>query len=410
MDHTNAPILETTISKQNTHTESLRRPSRSDDKGMDDQHGDLTRIKSIAQQMSPLREFFFVGILCGAQFTTQMGLGQTLAILHIIADSLQITDPGVLSWLIAGYSLTVGTFILLSGRLGDMFGYKEMMVIGYSWYAIWSMISGLAVYSGKVLFIFARVMSGIGPAILLPNALGLLGATYAPGERKNMVFSLFGACAPMGSIVGGLFAGLWSLLENGWPWTFYTTAIALFILAALSVVILPSVPIQPAYRNLSFKQKFVELDILGATVGITAMILFNFAWNQAPGFGWEQPYVYVLLIIGILLFPVFIWIEFNIAAKPLVPFRALSGNVTFVLGCVCCGWASFGKFSYDEIEWKHAANSDQVFGYTTSSNFFRSYAKRALFLVSPTCALLSSLDLLPLLLLGKSSADLDLVG
>jgi MFS family permease len=343
---------EATLSRHNTQSESLHRPSRSNDESTDNQNGDLTRIKSIAQQMSPLRELFFVGIICAAQFTTQMGLGQTLAILHVIGDSLHITNPGVLSWLIAGYSLTVGSFILISGRFGDIFGYKEMMVIGYTWYAVWSMVAGLAIYSGEVLFIFARVMSGIGPAIMLPNALGLLGATYAPGERKNMVFSLFGACAPIGSIVGGLFAGLWSLLENGWPWTFYTMAIALFILAALSMVILPTVPVQPEYQNLSLKEKFIELDLLGATVGITAMILFNFAWNQAPGFGWEQPYIYVLLIIGILLFPVFFWIELNIAAKPLIPFDALSGDVSFVLGCVACGWASFGEFSREQVGWK----------------------------------------------------------
>jgi len=71
-----------------------------------------------------------------------------------------------------------------------------MMVFGYAWFALWTLVAGLAVYSGEVLFIFARVLSGIGPAITLPNALGLLGATYVPGTRKNMVFSLFGACAP----------------------------------------------------------------------------------------------------------------------------------------------------------------------------------------------------------------------
>jgi hypothetical protein len=85
-----------------------------------------------------------------------------------------------------------------------------------------------------------------------------------------------------------------------------------------------------------------ELDLLGATVGITAMILFNFAWNQAPGFGWEKPYIYVLLIISILLFPVFFYIELKVAKKPLLPFDALSTDVSFVLICESCGWAAFG--------------------------------------------------------------------
>jgi hypothetical protein len=161
---------------------------------------ELARTKSIAETLSPLREFVFVGLLCSAQFVTQAGLVNTLNILHIIGSDLGITDAGVLSWLIAGYSLTVGTFILLSGRCGDLFGYKIMIIIGYAWFGIWNIIAGCSVYApgngGQVLFIFARVLSGIGPAILLPNSLGLLGATYEEGRRKDMVFSFFGACAP----------------------------------------------------------------------------------------------------------------------------------------------------------------------------------------------------------------------
>lgn len=83
--------------------------------------------------------------------------------------------------------------------------------------------------------------------------------------------------------------------------------------------------------------------MLGATVGITAMILFNFAWNQAPGFGWEQRYIYAMLIVGILLFPVFFWIELKVSKHPLIPFDALSTDVMFVLICEMCGWAAFGK-------------------------------------------------------------------
>ena len=80
------------------------------------------------------------------------------------------------------------------------------------------------------------------------------------------------------------------------------------------------------------------------------MILFNFAWNQAPGFGWKQPYIYVLLIIGILLFPIFFWIEVKVSKKPLIPFHALSMDVSFVMACVACGWSAFGKISFTNLQ------------------------------------------------------------
>ncbi|RMZ70999.1 Drug resistance [Pyrenophora seminiperda CCB06] len=327
-----------------------RRNSRHSAPSSKHRHDDLELAKtmSIAETMSPMREFLFVGLLCSAQMVTQIGLVGVLNILHIIGPELGITDPAVLPWLVAGYSLTVGTFILLSGRCGDLFGYKNMLVVGYVWFAVWNVVAGCSVFvegkGGQVLFIFCRVLGGIGPAILLPNALGLLGATYNEGRKKDMVFSLFGACAPGGAIVGGAFAGLWSLLW--WPWSFWAFGIALVAMAILSVLILPSIPLDEEVRGLGLKERIRELDLLGAAVGITAMILFNFAWNQAPGFGWEQPYIYAMLIVGILLFPVFFWIEIKVAEKPLIPFDALSTDVSFVLTCIMCGWAAFGIWVY----------------------------------------------------------------
>jgi MFS family permease len=194
-------IIPTRTSTSSSDTEIARSPTNRSTHKPD---LELARTQSIAETLSPLREFLFVGLLCSAQFVTQAGLLNTLSILHIIGNDLGITDPGVLSWLIAGYSLTVGTFILLSGRCGDLFGYKIMIIIGYAWFGIWNIIAGCSVYApgdgGQKLFIVARVLSGIGPAILLPNSLGLLGATYEEGRRKDMVFSFFGACAPSTSV------------------------------------------------------------------------------------------------------------------------------------------------------------------------------------------------------------------
>jgi MFS family permease len=69
-------------------------------------------------------------------FTTQVGLGNTLTTVGVIGDSFGITNQGQLSWLIAGYSLTIGTFILIGGRLGDEFGNKRLFVIGVAWYSL----------------------------------------------------------------------------------------------------------------------------------------------------------------------------------------------------------------------------------------------------------------------------------
>lgn len=250
-----------------------------------------------------------------------------------------MTDPSLLGWLVAGFSLTSGTFLILSGRLGDVFGYKLMLMIGFLWFALWSVIGGVALYSGYTLFVFARVLQGVGSAICIPNALAVLGATYPPGHRKAMVFALFGASAPVGSLIGGICATALDLLW--WPWAFFALAITLTVLTVVTYLVVPSTPakLNPDY---SFRSLVVELDLLGGFVGVTALILFNFAWNQAPIAGWESAQVIATLILGLALFFAFLWIEKKYAKNPLLPFDALNADVCFVLGVIACGWSMFG--------------------------------------------------------------------
>lgn len=296
-------------------------------------------IRSQVQTFSRIHEFLFVSVVCMAQFMTQAALSACLAPLHIIGDGLNVSNPGILSWLIAGYSLTVGTFILFFGRCGDLFGYRSMFIIGFFWFALWSLVAGFSVYSNYMLFIFARTLQGLGPAMLFPNALALLGSTYPPGNKKRMVFALFGGLAPSGAVVGGIFAAL--LSERAWwPWTFWCMAIYCLILAVVGIFVIPATHNAPT--GLTFNDLLVELDVVGATLGVTGLVLVNIAWNQATVVGWSAVYVYVLLIVGALFLAGFIYYEMRLAPKPLIPFHALNLDVSFILGCMACGWASFG--------------------------------------------------------------------
>lgn len=300
--------------------------------------------------------------------------GQVLSILHIIGADFGLNDqPGQLSWFAASYSLTVGTFILLAGRFGDLFGYKKMLIIGFSWFTVWSMIAGLAVYSNHVLFNFARVFQGVGPAILLPNALALLGSTYPPGWKKNMctflflfemlmslthqipsICSVWSLCAfvcililftcpgltisTRGSLIGATMAAVLALAW--WPWAFWAQSLALAVVTVLGIFVIPNPPRQMA-RTSSLRETLVELDLFAGSMGVTALILFNFAWNQAPIVGWSEPYIYVILILSFLFGGAFVFFEAR-SEHPLIPFKALNADVAFVLACVGCGWANFG--------------------------------------------------------------------
>lgn len=298
---------------------------------------------SIADTFSPLREALFITLVCMAQFMTQTNVGVCLSPLDILGKSFRIDDPGILSWFLAGYSLTVGTFILIFGRCGDLFGYRRLFLSGFIWLAVWSLVAGVSVYSNHILFIIARVFQGIGGAMLLPNGLAILGATYPPGKKKAMIFALFGAVAPNSAVLGAVFGAIFSQLA-WWPWTFWTQAIVSVVCAVLGFIVVPSIHHDHEMDTSTFFNLLKALDAGGAFCGIGGLVLVNIAWNQAPVAGWSTPYVYVILIIGILLIAGFFVIEFRFSEHPLIPFHAFSRDVSFVLGCVACGWGAFGTW------------------------------------------------------------------
>lgn len=292
----------------------------------------------VAANMSIFHEVIFVFLIIMSQCTTQIGLTMSLFPQEVISESFGITSDGVKSWLIAGYSLTSGTFILVFGRWGDIFGYRNLVIAGYAWFSLWSIISGVAVYSNQVLFIWARTLAGLGPAVLMPNAMAMVGATYnAPRytNRMHFVFSLFGGIAPFGGFIGGLMPSVIAT-KAWWPWAFYVFGIYLFGLCTASIVVLPKVGV-PSH-SMTWGQILGELDLTGSFLGLTGMILFNFAFNQAPVVGWQKAYVYVLLIIGVLFLAGFFYWEVKLAKSPLIPFHALHFYTSFVLGCIVCGW------------------------------------------------------------------------
>ncbi|KAJ6779816.1 hypothetical protein PWT90_01508 [Aphanocladium album] len=297
----------------------------------------VSATRWVYQAMSPAHEAAFVALACMSQFCTR-----TLILLSKVGDDFHLAEEPQLNWLIAGYSLTVGTFILFSGRLGDVVGHKPVLTVGLAWFSLWSLISGLSVYSSFNLAVVSRVLQGIGPALCLPNAVAILGRSYPPGRRKAMVFAFFGGAAPMGAVVGGAFAAVLSLAW--WPWAQWALSMWLAILCFASAWIVPEVPrsMPPSRAQLSWIQ---TLDLPASIIGIAALILFNFAWIQAPVCGWNSATAIVPLVLGILLFATFIYVEIQCSPSPLIPWNALNTDVAFVLGAVACGWAAFGIWS-----------------------------------------------------------------
>ncbi len=296
--------------------------------------------------ISSLHEVVFVAILCSTQLITQSGLGLVLVPLQSIGLSFDDASVGERSWFCAAYSLTVGTFVLIAGQLGDIYGYKKMLVGGWLWTGLWALVAGLSVFTSSTIFFdICRALQGIGTAFLLPNSLAILSSAYPPGRKKEMVFALFASMAPVGFTIGAVLGSLFAELA-WWPWGFFTTSIFCVLMTILAYLFIPNRHVKPEPE---VKQVF---DLVGALLGITGLVLVNFAWNEAPVVGWHTPYTYVTLILGILSLVLFRFQEIK-TPNPLIPMDIWNGRVTCIIVCLGLGWSSFGVwvfYTYQLIE------------------------------------------------------------
>jgi MFS family permease len=143
----------------------------------------------------------------GAGINSSLPIAKSLG-----ASSIQAT------WIAASYPLTQGTFVLIGGRLGAVYGHKNSLAVGWAWWVIWPLGSGFA--NNIIALSFLRGLTGIGGGMLTPNAVAPLGINFPPGKQRNQGMGLFGAMAPVGAAGGSLVSAVFVQLTE-WKWIFF---------------------------------------------------------------------------------------------------------------------------------------------------------------------------------------------
>jgi MFS family permease len=271
-------------------------------------------------------ELGFCFSLLGSMFVAEYLISGFNVLLPSLTLSLNIPSKAE-TWPASVFSLVTGALLLPFGRLADIFGGYVVFVAGLAWLLVWSIIAGFS--QNYIMLIVCRALQGFGPAAFLPAGIMLLGSAvsiverahadlanmiqYRPGPRKNLVFSLYGAFAPVGFFAGIFFAGL-SAQVMTWRWFFFIGSIILAIVAVASFLCIP--------RNRDEKpEKQVKMDWLGTATIVPGLVLIVFALtdgSHAPN-GWATPYVLVTFIIGWLFVGAFVYVEGWVAEQPLLP-------------------------------------------------------------------------------------------
>ncbi|KAL2797910.1 efflux pump antibiotic resistance protein [Aspergillus keveii] len=254
------------------------------------------------------------------------------------SESLHV-KPSYATWMAASYGLTQGTFVLMSGRLGDVYGHRKMLLGGGAWLCICTLASAFC--TDFFAFVTMRALAGVGGAAIMPNAVAMIAITNPPGRVRNLSLGFFAASAPLGGYFSALFLG--AFLENThWKWFFVFVAclgaaifIPLWLLSRGEVTILHT----------------GKIDWLGAALGTGALILFNFVWNQAPSVGWSTPYEIALLITSVILFTLFIIWEHK-TPHPILPpeiFHAPSFSILVLV--ILLNYMTVGTVLWYQLLW-----------------------------------------------------------
>ncbi|OKL62859.1 hypothetical protein UA08_01729 [Talaromyces atroroseus] len=171
------------------------------------------------------------------------------------------------SWIAASYALTQGTFVLPSGRLGDVYGYRLLVLVGGAWLSVCTLASGFC--TNIIAFLTLRALSGLGGAFIMPNAVAMISSTVPPGRARNFSLGVFGASAPIGGYLGALFLGVF-LEKTEYKWFF------VFLACMGFVVFLPLGILSPSDKPVDQNGK---IDYIGSALGTGSLIIFNFVWK-----------------------------------------------------------------------------------------------------------------------------------
>ncbi|CCH59931.1 hypothetical protein TBLA_0C01160 [Henningerozyma blattae CBS 6284] len=287
------------------------------------------------------QEFGFVLVGVIGQFLSQVGLTQVLSTMNILAEELHTTKMRQ-PWLMAAFPLGLGCTILISGRLGDIFGLKKVLLLGYIITTIWTLICGFSSYAhSDDLFIVSRTFQGLGLACALPNMFELIGIIYKPHcFKKNMIFCIIGAMSPIGATLGGIFAGL-SVKYNikNWPWSFYSFAIVAFLNGIIAWFCIPN--------DIEKNPQGLKMDWIGSALGLFGLVVLNFVFNQTPIDGWSSAYLIVLLVVSVVALILFVIYELTMANFPLIP-KGIHSNyrLILILLTLFCGWGGFAIWTF----------------------------------------------------------------
>lgn len=235
-------------------------------------------------------------VVCGALFLDGLDLSMIGVALPSIGRSLNLSASS-LQWIVSGYVLGYGSFLLLGGRTSDLISRRQVFLVAVAVFGIASVVS--AFMSNEYALIGLRFIKGASAGFTVPAGLSIVTTTFAEGPARNRALAVYTLCGASGFSLGLVFGGL--LTEIGWRIAFLVPGPVALAFVAIGWRVIP--------HAASSKVKLHHFDIPGALSGTISLAALVYGVVEAPTRGWTSVSTIVSLAASAILMATFIAIE-----------------------------------------------------------------------------------------------------
>ncbi|MCC2639193.1 MAG: transporter [Moraxellaceae bacterium] len=279
----------------------------------------------VSHPAAPEQRWFALYVLCCGVLMIVLDTTIVNVALPSIREDLQFSDTGLV-WVVNAYLLTFGGFLLLGGRLGDLYGHRKLFLIGLVLFTLASVACGLS--GTRTLLVTARAVQGLGGAVVTAVALSLIMDLFTEPEERARAMGIYGFVCAAGGSIGVLLGGL--LTSLGWHWIFLVNLPIGIAVYAFSLRLLPAGE-GPAPGE--------KLDIAGAVTVTSALMLAVFAIVNGNEAGWRSTQTLGLLALAAALMALFLRIEARVP-QPLMPLSLFRLRNVATANVVAVLWAA----------------------------------------------------------------------
>ncbi|KUL68600.1 MULTISPECIES: MFS transporter [unclassified Streptomyces] len=266
---------------------------------------DLTPLSSppLGTPRMSRRDKLVLFVLCAAQFMVALDFSVLNVALPVLGADLGM-DRSALQWAVTAFALPSGGFLLLFGRIGDLYGRRRLFLTGLGLFAAASVLATLAWDPAS--FLTGRALQGLGAAMIVPTGMSLLTTTFAEGPARDRALGISGTLMSLGFTIGVVAGGV---LTDTLGWRSTMGLLALFALVVL--------PLAPGLLPESRTPSRPHLDVPGAVTVTGGLLALIYALTTAADHGFARADVLATLVLGAALLTAFAVVESRTTA-PLV--------------------------------------------------------------------------------------------